>query len=163
MAQIDFKKCSLVIKDAGSNEVEAFFGEGSITWTENTPHKFILDRGLVATGTVRKDDEQPMEVTINASLMFMKSDTGEDITLYEALKGVDAASDWESTSDECEPYATNLEFTFDPDCGSTKVEITIFPKFFLDQVTPDPRGGTQGFTGKCKATVPTRTRATAAP
>ena len=163
MAQIDFKKCSLTIVDGSTNELEVFFGEGSITWTENTPHKFILDRGLVATGTVRADDEQPMEVTINASMLYMKSDSGESVTLYEALKGIGGASAWVSTSDTCEPYACNLQFVFDSDCGSVKPEITIFPKFFLDQVTPDPRGGTHGFTGKCKATVPTRTRATLAP
>lgn len=164
MAQIDFKKCTLVISDGTAVTpltTTVSFGEGNFTWTRNTPRKYIMDRGLVASGTVRNDDEQPLELSFAAVMLFLISDGTEATTVYEALHREGDAAAWVSTSaDTCEPYACDLTFTFDPDCGSTKTEVQLFPDFRVEQCSPDAKAGTVSFTGKCKVTAPTITRVT---
>ncbi len=162
MAQIDFKKCTVTISDGTAETPKTTtvsFGEGSFTWTRHTPRKYILDRGLVASGTVRNDDQQPLEVNFAAVMLFLISDGEEPITIYEALHQEGAADDWVSTdSDTCAPYACDLQFEFEPGCESVKNELQVFPKFRVEDCSPDARAGTIAFTGKCMVTAPTITR-----
>lgn len=161
--QVDFKKCKLIVKDGTGTPLTTtvVFGDGTITWTRRTPRKYILDRGNVSTGTVRDDDEQPLEVSVTAMYGFLISDGSEAITLYEALHREGDASAWVSTgADACEPYCVDLEFTYAPACNSTKNEVMVFPDFRVEECSPDVKAGTVSFRGKCKVTKPTITRVT---
>lgn len=161
MAQIDFKECTLVVKDGTNTPLTTTvaFGEGNFTWTRRTPRKYTLDRGIVSSGTVRNDDQQPMELNFSAILLFLIGDTGDAVNLYEAFHREGNASAWVSTSaDACEPYCVNLEFTFDPTCSGVKSEKQVFPYFRVEECSPDAKGGVQTFRGKCKAVAPTITR-----
>lgn len=163
MAQIDFKECTLEISDGTGTPLttEVSFGEGNFTWTRNTPRKYIMERGLVASGTVRNDDQQPLELSFAAVMLFLNSTGSEAVTVYEALHREGAASAWISTSaDACEPYCCDLTFTFDPACSGVKSEIQVFPEFRVEQCSTDPKAGTVSFTGKCKVVAPTITRPT---
>lgn len=158
--QFDFKQAVLVVKDGTGtpNTHTVVFGEGTFSWTRTRAIKFTPNRGVISTGTVRTDDEVPMEVSISALLNFMIKDSSETITLYEILFGENGASAYVSTGDDCEPYAVNLEFTWTPVCvATTKAEKLVFPKFMVEKCTPDMKG-IISFNGKCKATKPTITR-----
>ena len=160
---IDFKQCTLAIKDGTGTplSVTASFGEGMFQWTRRTPRKYVLDRGKVSTGTVRNDDESPLEVQFSALLNFLISNGSESVTIYEALHREGAAASWVSTdtTDDCAPYSCNLEFTFTPVCvTTTKPEKQVCPLFRVEECTPDIKGGLVSFRGRCKAIAPTITR-----
>lgn len=159
--QIDFKNCTLVIKDGTGTPltITAKLGEGTLTWTRRTPRKYILNHGLVGAGTVRNDDEQPMEVSLTALYDWLVKQGSEDVSIYEALHQEGGASAWVTTgSDPCEPYCCTLEFTHTPPCASVYKEVITFPYFRVEEASPDPKGGMIQFRGKCKATKPTITR-----
>lgn len=156
----------LTIKDGTGTplEVDVIIGTGNITWTVNTPNEYELDRGVVATGTVRAGDEVPLDVNLTCRYIDVFSDItgGEDITPYEAMYKKGAAAAWVSAgADSCEPYAVDLVLVWTPVCtgGTPKtVETVTFAEFRPDSCAFDPDAGTLVFAGKCKSVHPTVVR-----
>ena len=157
----------LTIKDgtATPQTVDIILGTGNITWDVSTPNDYENDRGIVATGQVRKAEEVALSVNITARFIDILSDTGEEITPYEAVYGLGAAATatWVTTgADNCEPYAVDLSLVFTPACsgGTAKTaETIVLPEFRADSCAFDPTAGTIVIVGKCKVVHPTVTRA----
>ena len=158
----DLRNAVLKIKDGGSEETTVIIGSGNISFTVNTPMEYELDRGNLATGSVRKADEQPVEVSVTCRWIDIYSDPGftpaEAITPYEALKRTGAAAAWETTgADNCEPYAVELELTTTPVClgGTAKPpEVIVFSEFRADTCNFDLSAGTLAFSGMSKEVMP---------
>lgn len=140
-------------------EVEVKIGDGNLTYTENIEYEYELDRGSL--DTVKKGDDQPMDVTIDFVYEFVSTGTGEAITPVDALKGIRGAAEFTSSStDPCEPYAVDLEVEHDPGscAGLVQKEITLFPDFRYDSLEFDLDEATISATGRCNAEEPTITR-----
>ena len=140
-------------------EVAVKIGDGNLTYTENVEYEYLLDRGSL--DTVRQGDAQPMDVNIDFVYEFVTTGTGEAITPVDALKGINGASEFtSSSSDPCEPYAVDIEVDHSPGscASSTQKEVTLFPDFRRDTLEFDLDAATISATGRCKAEAPTITR-----
>jgi hypothetical protein len=136
-----------------ANEVEITIGDGDLKYTEADQFKYDLDRGEL--DTVRRGDDQPMEVTTNFTFDQVKSGTGEAITPIEALKGTGAASEWvTSSSDLCEPYAVDVVVNDVRPCGSAASSTYTFPDFRSEKRDYDIKNATIAVSGKCNALEP---------
>lgn len=156
MATIDFKYATLLIKDGGSNEFTVKFGDGNFQYSEKRPRKYIKERGRITTGTVRDDDEEPVEIEVEGLWTEMRAASGGPVTLEEALKKVGAASSWASTSeDTCEPYCVDLEFEYGAECTGTLGHRLTFDQFRYESLDYDAKGNTFKLSGKCKIVSPT--------
>lgn len=134
-------------------------GDGNLTYTENIEYEYELDRGEL--DTVKKGDDQPMDVTIDFVYEFVTTGTGEAITPVDALKGKGGAIEFTSSSaDLCEPYAIDIEVDNNPgSClGLVEKELTLFPDFRYDSLEFDLDEATISCTGRCNAEEPTITR-----
>lgn len=164
MAKRDLRNATLTIRDGTTPtplSTEIFLGTGNATWTENTPMEYETEKGLISSGTVRRADEQPVEVSITSrwERVTSVSGDGEPITPYELLKAVHTASAAITTgADVCEPYACEMELTFLPNCGSEQAERVVFNEFRAESCVFDPQAGTLAITGKSKQVTPTYDR-----
>lgn len=138
------------------HQLEIDIGEGNCTYDESRNMEYKLNRGNL--DTVREGDQVPMDVKIDANWEFLRSVSGEDVTIEEALKGVGRASTWvTSSSDTCEPYAVNVIIDYIPPCAD-KREIITLPDYRYEKLSHDPKAGTIGTSGKCNATQATVAR-----
>lgn len=138
-------------------QIEVKIGEGNLTYTENVENEYLLDRGDL--DTVREGNQVPMDVSMEFVYEFVRTGTGETITPVDALKGVGGAAEWvSSSSDQCEPYAVDIEVEHNPPCGSSETETTLFPDFRRDSLEFDLGEATISCQGRCNATEPTITR-----
>jgi len=138
-------------------ELEIKVGDGEIKYTEASEYKYDKDRGKL--DTVREGDDVPMEVSMNFTFEHVKSGTAEAITPVEAIKGIDAAVEWvSSSSDLCEPYCIDVEVVHTPPCGAVATDVTIFPDFRSEKRDFDFKNASIAVSGKCNATEPIVTR-----
>ena len=73
----------------------------------------------------------------------------------DALKGVVGASGWvSSATDQCEPYAIDIEVEHNPPCGTAQTETTLFPDFRADTKEVNLQDATISLTGKCNVIEP---------
>lgn len=163
MAQIDFKKATIKIKDGTAVtplEIEIRTGEGNLTFDETRNLEYIRNRGKL--DTVREDDEDPVEVSLDTLWENITSSTGDPITPVEAIKGKGGASSWVSVgSDPCEPYAVNIEIEYEPACTGVQNETILLPEFRYTGISFDMSAGTIAFSGSCNVTEVTTTRSDA--
>lgn len=162
MGLIDFKYAKLTILDGTGtpNTLVVYFGEGNFSYSEQRPLEYKKDRGKVATGQVRLADEEPVQVTINASWTEMRAASGGAVTAEEAVKKIGAASAWTTTGGACEPYSVDLQFEYGGECSGTLGHRLTFSEFRYDKIDYDASGGTFVMTGSCKETMPTIIRTT---
>lgn len=133
------------------HQLEVTIGEGNLQYTEKRNMEYVKDRGVL--DTVREGDEEPVEARLDFTWEFLRSDTGEEITVEEALKKVGAASGWTSSSDDaCEPYAVDLVVWYNPDCGSTKDEVITLNDFRWESLEHNTKDGQVSVSGKCNVT-----------
>lgn len=159
MAQKSLQYSTLKIKDGGSNNITVKLGEGTITWTQKRPVKYVKNRGLL--DTVRIADQEPLEVSFTGVYEWIKGDTGDPVNIYEALTKTGEAASWASAdADTCAPYAVDLEITYDPVCSGAKNEIILFSDFRYESIDVDEKEGTFSIKGMCNVTAPTVTRST---
>jgi len=155
------KKCTFKINDGSTLSLTIKIGEGNLTYSEKVAREYIKNRGVL--DTVRNGDETPMEVSFEFTWEFLKSPASSTTppTVEEALKKTGAASAWVSAAtDVCEPYAVDIEVTFDPACTGVKKEVYLFPDFRHESLDHDFRAGTVSCKGMCNAVEPTITRVT---
>lgn len=133
------------------HEIEAVIGEGNLTYSEKRTFKYQLNRGKL--DTVKEEDEQPMEVKLDFTWEFLKSNTGEIPTIEEVFKQEGTASEWVSTSeDPCEPYAVDIVITNTPPCEDVEPEEIVLPDFRWEDLSHDAKASTVSVTGKCNRT-----------
>jgi hypothetical protein len=133
--------------------IEIKVGEGDAKWSEANQYKYDLDRGHL--DAVRAGDDVPMDVSLNCTFDQIKSGTGEVITPVEALKGIDAAAEWvSSSSDLCEPYSVDLVIIDTRPCGAVNSRSYTFPDFRSEKRDFDIKAATIAVSGKCNAVEP---------
>lgn len=132
--------------------LEIKIGEGNLTYDEKRTMQYTLDRGNL--DTVREGDQVPMDVKFDFVWEFLTSVTGvEPPTIEDVLKHKGLAADWtSSSSDQCEPFAVDIEVEHIPPCGGEETELVILPDFRQESLAHDLRAGTVAATGKCNAT-----------
>ena len=136
-----------------SQELIIKIGDGDATYTENDEYIYDLDRGEL--DTVRRGDDQPMEVALNFVYEHITTGTGETIAPMDAIKRRGSASEWVSSADDkCEPYAIDIEITHIPPCGTSETEVTLFPDFRSEQREVSFADANVAVTGRCNAVEP---------
>ena len=154
-AQIDLKDCIIKIKDGTSptaNELEVKIGEGNLTYSESRNIQYTLNRGLL--DEVREGDQVPVDVRLDFTWDYLRSNGGVIPTVEEALKKIGNAASWVSSDlDACRPYAVDLEVTNAPSpaaCGDK--EVITLADFRHEKLDHDLKAGTVSVTGKCNVT-----------
>jgi hypothetical protein len=142
----------------GGRKLEIKIGEGNLTFTENTPHDYILDRGRL--DTVRLADEEPMDVSFEFTWEFLSAVSGSGTpTIKEALKQTGEASNWvSSSSDPCEPYCTDIEIHYDPGCGGANTELIVLQQFRPNTLDHNLSDSQVSASGQCNVTGAVETR-----
>ncbi len=139
------------------NQIEVKIGDGNLTYSEKRNIKYIKDRGRLST--VRQEDDEPVEVKMDAIWEFIKASTTQIPTIEDALKKRGEAAAWvTSATDTCEPYAVDIEVLYTPPCsGEQKERITLLD-FRWEQFEHDLRQGMFSVSGKCNITEATVAR-----
>ncbi len=134
-------------------QIEIKIGDGNVTYTEHRTYEYMLDRGDL--DTVREGDQVPLDVRLEATYEHITTGTSETITPVDALKGIGSAVEWvTSATDQCEPYAIDIEIEHIPPCGGAQKEITLFPDFRADTKEVNLKDATISLTGKCNVIEP---------
>ena len=132
-------------------------GTGNVTFTENKERIYDLDRGLL--DTVRNGDEQPLEISLEFTYVFVTQESGKVVTPVDALKGLGDAAEWVSSdSDTCAPYAVDLELRHCLPCTSDQDEKLVFNDFRYESLDYDLQEATIAVSGRCNITDATATR-----
>jgi hypothetical protein len=138
-------------------QIEIKIGEGDLTYTETDQYTYDLDRGEL--DTVRRGDDVPMEVSLAFTFEHVTTGTNEAISPVDALKRINGASEWVTSSDDpCEPYAVDIEVIHEPPCGTSQIEVIVFPDFRAESRQFSFRDAQISVTGRCNATEPIVTR-----
>jgi hypothetical protein len=128
-------------------------GEGNVQWTEKRPVVYTKDRGIL--DTVRLGDEEPMEVKLDFTWVFLKASSGQAATIEDALKKRGGAADWvTSSADTCEPYAVDIVIEYTPPCTTEEMEIYTLQDFRYEDLGHDLKQGQVSVTGKCNVKEP---------
>lgn len=176
MAKYDLKGASLTVSSGDTVPVVAVvkFGDGNITWTEASPHKYTLERGKMAGGEVTLADEVPVDVNLTATfdtVAYSSFDpatnaytkAGHGYTVEDIIRGGKPTADGIPTlksvdADSCKPYACEMVLEFDPAtlygaaCVSGDAGVTYtFSPFRAESCQFDPKNGTIQVQGKVAA------------
>jgi hypothetical protein len=122
-ALIDIKKTTIQIIDGTTptpNMLTIKVGEGNFTFTENRTIEYILDRGII--DEVREGDEVPVDCSFDFNWEYLAGASGSGAlpTPKEALQNTGNASTWiSSDSDNCAPYAVDMQVLYEPVCGKS--------------------------------------------
>jgi len=148
MSQRTLAEATIKIKDGTGTPLEIVvkIGEGNITFSEKRAVEYTLDRGTL--DTVRLGDEEPVDVSFDFTWEWLKSSTLTTTSdnIRDIIKGV---TPYVSTSsDDCEPYACDIEVAFDPACGDID-ETIVLADFRYEEMSYDLSAGTVSVTGKC--------------
>jgi hypothetical protein len=133
--------------DIAPRQLQIRIGEGNVSWTEKRMITYVKDRGKL--DTVRKGDEDPVEVKLDATWVFLKASTGQTPTIEDVLKNRGEAASWTTSgSDPCEPYCVDLVIEYTPPCTSEKLEIYTIRDFRYEELGHDLKAGQLSVTGK---------------
>jgi len=156
--KVDIKQATIKLKDGASHELEIKVGDGNVTFTEHLARKYELDKGNL--DTVRNDDQAPVDVSLEFSWEWLKASSGNPPTPVDALKKRGEASSWvSSSSDQCEPYALDIEILINADCADgTENELILLPDFRYEELAYDISAGQISVSGKCNVTDAVVTR-----
>ncbi len=156
MARFDFKKAVLKIKDGANHSITVKLGEGEFSYTERVSREYLLDRGVL--DEIRDGDQVPVDVSLSASWIYVKGD-GSTPSIEDALKKRGAASSWTSVdSDECNPYAVDIEMVYTPSCATGDKETITLEDFRYEEITHPAKSALLAITGKCNVTEATVVR-----
>jgi hypothetical protein len=135
----------------GPHALEIKIGEGTLTYNEKRNMEYTRNRRVIAF--VRTGDDEPMDVSFNFIWEFLRSASGESITVEEAIKGMPRAiaAGWTTSGgDVCEPYTVNIRITYIPPCSDVDMEIITLREYRWEGGNHDLKNGTVDSTGKCK-------------
>lgn len=140
-----------------NQRLEVSIGEGNLTFTESKEYEYLRDRGNL--DTVKEGDEQPISVELEFEFEYIRSESGQDITPVEAIKGINAASEWvSSATDACEPYAVDILLKHCVPCGSDQDQDILLPDFRWESLDYDFEAATIAVSGQCNVSNATITR-----
>jgi len=140
-------------------QIEIKIGDGNLTYTEANEYEYDLNKGLL--DTVREGDQVPMDVSLDFVYEYIKTYTGENVSLMDALKKINGASEWRSTSsDPCEPYSVDIQVVHTPICSAQAIETTTFSDFRSESREVDLGEANVSVSGRCNITEPTMSRTT---
>lgn len=140
-----------------AQRIDVTIGEGNLTWTEAKEYEYLLDRGDL--DTVKEGDEQPLEVSLEFVYEHVLTGTSESVTPVDAVKGTGGAAEWvTSATDQCEPYAVDMEIVHCVPCGSDEDEQITFPDFRFESLEFDLGEATIAVSGRCNVSVATTQR-----
>ena len=132
-------------------------GDGNLTFTETVERIYDRDRGLL--DTVRNGDEQPLELNLEFTYVFVTQQTDKVVTPVDALKQLGDASEWVSSdSDQCAPYAVNIELRHCLPCGTDEDEKVVFTDFRYETLEYDLQEASIAVSGRCNVTDAVATR-----
>jgi len=132
-------------------------GDGNLTFTETVERIYDRDRGLL--DTVRNGDEQPLELNLEFTYVFVTMETNKVVTPVDALKRLGDAAEWVSSdSDQCAPYAVNVELRHCLPCGTDQDEKLVFQDFRYETLEYDTQEATIAVSGRCNVTDAVATR-----
>lgn len=147
--------------DITAHYLQIRIGEGNISWTEKRPIMYVKDRGKL--DTVRRGDEEPVEVKLDATWVFLKASSGATPTIEDVLKNRGQASAWTtSSSDPCEPFCVDIIVEYTPPCTTEELEIYELRDFRYEELGQDLKQGQISITGKCNVIEVDVTRVVAA-
>src|SRR5690606_32556892 len=106
--------------------------------------------GAANGATVRKGDDQPMQVNFQGR--FSKYKSVADAKPQEILTNADGTYTTTDTAN-CATYACNILLTNSPECGDD--EQLLLPDFRIDEEQYGIRDGQVSFSGRCNAVRPT--------
>ncbi len=132
-------------------------GDGNVTFTETVERIYDRDRGIL--DTVRNGDEQPLEINLEFTYVFVTQQSTKVVTPVDALKQLGDASEWVSSdSDLCAPYAVDLELRHCLPCGTDEDEKLVFSDFRYETLEYDLQEATIAVSGRCNVTDAVATR-----
>lgn len=132
-------------------------GDGNVTFTEAKERIYDLDRGLI--DTVRDGDQQPLELSLEFTYVYVSAESGKAPSPVDALKQIGEAAEWvSSSSDQCEPYAVDIELRHCVPCGTDQNEKLVFSDFRWESLEYDLQEASIAVSGRCNATDATVTR-----
>lgn len=135
----------------GGRTLEVNIGTGNVTYNEQKQMVYTLDRGIL--DTVREGDDVPMDVVLDFIWEFMTAVSGSGTpSIEDVFKQRGEASGWlSSSSDQCEPYAIDIQVQHIPPCNNQEPETLLFPDFRYESLNHNLRDATVAVTGKCNA------------
>jgi hypothetical protein len=134
-------------------------GDGDLTWTENREMIYDLDRDLL--DTVRLGAEQPLEIDLAFTFEYVTTESGQAITPVDAIKQLNEASEWvSSSSDLCEPYAVDIFVVHCVPCGTDQDQDFTFTDFRWESLDYSIQDASIAVSGRCNITDAATTRTT---
>ena len=153
--QVDLKNATVTFTDATGtpNTLDINIAEGTLTVNVSDPVEFTLDRGKIATGTVRKADEVPVEFEIASIFQSYTASSGDTETPLEFIERRGPAAAYVSTGASCDPYCIDITITLDNSACSTATEDEVYtlPKCYFETKNFDFGAGTFTLSGRCKS------------
>jgi len=136
----------------GQKVLSVKIGEGNLTYSEKRPVEFKRDRG--ALDTVKNADEEPIDVSLDATWEWLSSESGATTpTIEEALKNSGAAVAWVTTADDtCQPYCVDIEVWNAAGCAVAEDELIVLEEYYYENLDHDLREGTIAMSGRCNRT-----------
>jgi hypothetical protein len=142
-----------------NQRLQITIGEGNLTFTESKEYEYLRDRGNL--DTVKEGDEQPVSVELEFEFEYIWSESGQDVTPVEAIKGVNNASEWvSSATDLCEPYAVDILLKHCVPCGTDQDQDILLPDFRWESLDYDFDAATIAVSGQCNVSAASVTRST---
>jgi hypothetical protein len=154
----------LVIKDGGGAQLTVLLDQGDLTWTERRQTIEVKDRGSIASGHLRKGDDESVAVSFTAKwtqLLGKSAAETDPLQLYEFLTFQPNAG-VTSTSAGGEQETLTLEFTVLDPAGLASEKV-VFEKVYRESLTMSEGADANliSFTGRAFQTGPTVTRVSA--
>jgi len=132
-------------------------GDGNLTFTETVERIYDRDRGIL--DTVRNGDEQPLELNLEFTYVYVTAQSGKVVTPVDALKQLGDAAEWVSSdADQCAPYAVDVELRHCVPCGTDEDEKLVFGDFRYETLEYDLQEATIAVSGRCNVTDAVATR-----
>lgn len=137
--------------------IQIQIGDGDISWTEAREFIYDLDRDLL--DTVRQGQEQPLEIEMAFIFEYVTTQSGQAITPVDALKRINEASEWvSSSSDLCEPYAVDIYIRHCVPCGTDYDQDFLFQDFRYESLEYSIQDASISVSGRCNVTDVVTTR-----
>lgn len=144
---IDLRHTILFIRERGSGYIAVRIGEGNFTYTEKRNIIFAKARGVM--DRVREGNEEGVDAQFQFIWDNIAAHDGSIITVEDALKKLNNAANWVSTSTDPDgPYCVDLILQFDPGCANGE-ENLYFSQFEYENLSHSLKDGSVDCAGTC--------------
>jgi hypothetical protein len=156
MAIVDLKNCIITLTDNTTNFLEIHVGEGTIVWTEKREILPVKNRGRL--NTIRLGEDQLMDVSFSFIWDFITGSGDIIPTIEDALKRINAASNWVSTSQDPDaPYSVHIQIIDTPICN-VQTEQILLANFNYEELAHQIKDGSIACKGVCNSIEAIATR-----